>query len=228
MNTNTTAKPRSRGKRMFILSGWLLLAVAVVAGIVYGPEVYGLLRVSNEIDQISSDNARVNGPWPRASDACIYCHGFEGNARTQAYPRLAGQKEAYLRKQLTAFASGERSDPTMTPFALSLSEREFESLVTHFSQMTPLPNTSFHADAARVARGEALAKANNCAACHGQQLEGKDAYPRLAGQGYDYLVDQLTNFKSGTRRDAAGVMVAMASRLSQRDIEDLAQFIASR
>ncbi|MBN3786824.1 c-type cytochrome [Burkholderia sp. Ac-20353] len=225
---NSTTKSRSRGKRMLIASGWLLSAVVVVAGIVYGPEFYGLLRVSNEIDRISSDNARMNGPWPRASDACIYCHGFEGNARTQAYPRLAGQKEAYLRTQLRAFASGERSDPTMTPFALSLSEREFESLVTHFSQMTPLPNTSFHGDAARVARGEALAKANNCAACHGQQLEGKDAYPRLAGQGYDYLVDQLTNFRSGTRRDAAGVMAAMAGRLSQRDIEDLAQFIASR
>ena len=138
---NTTTKPRSRGKRMLILSGWLLLAAAVVGGIVYGPEVYGLLRVSNEVDKISDNNARVNGPWPRASDSCIYCHGFEGNAVTQAYPRLAGQKEAYLRKQLKAFASGERSDPTMTPFALSLTEHEFESMVTHFSQMTPLPNT---------------------------------------------------------------------------------------
>ncbi|MFX7768288.1 c-type cytochrome, partial [Acinetobacter baumannii] len=91
-----------------------------VGGIVYGPEVYGLLRISNEVDKISDNNARVNGPWPRASDSCIYCHGFEGNAVTQAYPRLAGQKEAYLRKQLKAFASGERSDPTMTSFALSL------------------------------------------------------------------------------------------------------------
>ena len=161
---STKAKPRNRSKRMLILSGWLVLA-AVVAGIVYGPNVYGLLRVSNEVDKISGDNARVNGPWPRASDSCAYCHGFEGNAVTQDYPRLAGQKEAYLRKQLKAFASGERSDPTMTPFALSLSEHEFESMVTHFSQMRPLPNTSFHADAARVARGEALAKATNCAAC---------------------------------------------------------------
>lgn len=225
---NSTTKPRSRGKRVLIRSGWLLLAIAVVVGIVYGPEVYGLLRVSNEIDKVAEDNARVNGPWPRANDACVYCHGFEGNAVTQAYPRLAGQKAAYLRQQLKAFASGERSDPTMTPFALSLTEQEFESIVTHFSQMTPLPNTSFHADAARVARGEALIKAKNCAACHGQQLEGKDVYPRLAGQGYDYVVDQLTNFKTGKRHDPTGAMAAMAGQLSQQDIEDLAQFIASR
>ena len=79
-----------------------------------------------------------------------------------------------------------------------------------------------------VAKIADLAKAKNCAACHGQQLEGKDDYPRLAGQGYDYLVDQLTNFKTGKRHDATGAMAAMAGPLSQQDIEDLAQFIASR
>ncbi|WP_407510861.1 hypothetical protein [Ralstonia sp. GP101] len=83
---NTTTKPRSRGKRMLILSGWLLLAAAVVGGIVYGPEVYGLLRISNEVDKISDNNAGVNGPWPRASDSCIYCHGFR---RQRRYPGLS-------------------------------------------------------------------------------------------------------------------------------------------
>jgi cytochrome c553 len=224
----TVKKPRSRTRKTLVLVGWGLLAVVAVAGALYGPEVVGLLRVSNEIDKVSESDARLSGPWPRAGDACVYCHGFEGNAVVQTYPRLAGQPEAYLRKQLKAFASGERNDPTMTPFALSLSDREFESLVTHFSRMKPLPNTSFHADPARVARGEALARANSCVACHGQQLEGKDAYPRLAGQGYDYLVDQLTRFKGGVRADASGAMPAVVRPLSQRDIEDLAHFVASR
>jgi len=216
-------------RRAIRLSLWLLLAAAVGAGALYGPNVYALLQVSNEIDKISSESTRVRGPWPRASDACIYCHdGMDGNARTQLYPRLAGQPEAYLKKQLAAFASGERSDPTMTPFALSLSEREFDSMVSHFAHMPPKPNETFNADAARVARGEALARTRNCVSCHGQKLEGKDTYPRLAGQSYDYLVDQLANFKSGVRRDATGAMPAIAGALSQGDIEDLAQFLASR
>jgi cytochrome c553 len=223
-----TVKTRSRTKKILVLSGWLLLAVVVAAGIVYGPELVGLYQLSKQIETISQDNTRLGGPWPRASDACIYCHGYEGNARAQTYPRLAGQPEAYLKKQLTAFASGERSDPNMTPLALSMSEREIDSFAAHFSKMSLQPNTTFQADAARAARGEAVAKANNCAACHGQQLEGKDAYPRLAGQGYDYLRDQLTRFKNGTRHDATGVMPAIAGPLSQQDIDDLAQYLASR
>jgi len=206
----------------------LLGVVLVAAGAYYGPDVYGLLRVSHEIDNISRETAQM-GPWPRATDSCLYCHdGPQGQARTQLYPRLAGQKEAYLRKQLKAFASGERNDPTMTPFALSLTDQEFEAMVSNFSKLKPQHNADFHADLVRVARGEALAKANNCASCHGQQLEGRGEFPRLAGQSYDYVLDQLNNFKSGKRRDAAGMMPAVVNALSPTDLEDLAQFLASR
>lgn len=219
----------SRLRRFFRVSGALLLLVLLGAGWRYGPELYGLLRVSQAIDTVARENAQMAGPWPRSTDSCLYCHdGPQGQARTQLYPRLAGQQEAYLRKQLHAFASGERNDPTMTPFALSLTEKEFEAMVTNFSRMKAQPNTDFHADAARAARGAALAKSNNCAACHGPQMEGKDAYPRLAGQSYDYLVDQLANFKNGKRRDAAGMMPAAVNGLSPGDIEDLAHFLASQ
>jgi cytochrome c553 len=225
---NAANKPRSRGKGMLVMSGWLLLAAAGVAGVAYGPDLVGLYRLGQEIETIAQEDKLAGGAWPRNSDACMYCHGFGGNARSQVYPRLAGQQEGYLRKQLQAFASGERGDPVMTPMALSMSEREMESLVSHFSKMKPVPNATFNADRARVARGEALARAGNCAGCHGQQLEGKGEFPRLAGQGYDYLRDQLAHFKSGARRDATGAMQAVASQLAQPDIEDLAQYVASR
>ena len=226
---NTIKTTRSPARKILVRSGWVLATVVLVAGMVYGPEIVGLLRVSNEIDKISSEAELVGGPWPRSADACLYCHdGLEGNAGTQTYPRLAGQTEGYLRKQLADFASGEREDPTMTPFALSLSEREFDAIVAHFSKMKPQPNKTFHADPVRVQRGEALAKASNCAACHGQQLEGKGEFPRLAGQGVDYLAEQLAHFKNGARRDSTGAMPAIAGTLSQQDIEDLAHYAASR
>lgn len=224
----TVSKPRGRSKPVLLLSGGMMAAALAVAAIVYGPELYGLIQLDRQISKISSDNTRTGGPWPRPSETCVFCHGFNGNARAQTYPRLAGQPEEYLKKQLQAFVSGERSDPTMTPLSLSMSTRELEGLAAHFARAQPLPNTTFHGDPARVARGEALAKTINCASCHGQQLEGKDIYPRLAGQGYGYLQDQLTRFKSGARRDASGAMPSVVAALSSQDIDDLAQFIASR
>ncbi|WP_229256001.1 c-type cytochrome [Duganella fentianensis] len=226
MHRKKTAIPVKR-KWSWLVYG--LFAAALIVGVMYGPNLYALLRISNEIDTISREATQAAGPWPRASDACIYCHdGMQGNARTQLYPRLAGQPAAYLKKQLTGFANGERHDPTMTPFALGLSEQDMDTMVSRFAKMTPRPNMTFHADAVKVARGEALVKSGNCVACHGQKLEGRDTYPRLAGQSYDYLVDQLTNFKSGVRHDASGAMPAIAANLSSGDIEDLGHFLASR
>jgi len=225
---STVAKSPNRSKRALMVFGWLLLVAAMIGSIVYGPELYGLIQLGRQVDKLASENTRIGGPWPRASDACIFCHGFEGNARAQAYPRLAGQPEPYLKKQLKAFASGERSDPTMESLAASMSDREIDGLVAHFAKMTPASNSTFRADAARAARGETLVKANSCAACHGQQLEGKDLFPRLAGQGYVYLRDQLTRFKSGARHDPTGAMQAAAGALSDQDIEDVAQFLSSR
>ena len=225
--TNETKHGRKRS--LLKLAGGLVLVLLVGAGFLYGPNLYSLMRAGQEIDKISSDAIRISGPWPRAIDSCFYCHdGPQGNGQNQQYARLVGQPEVYLKKQLKAFASGERYDPTMTPFALSLTDTEFESIVKNFSRMKPQANSSFHGDQARIARGEALAKAANCASCHGQQLQGQGDYPRLAGQSYNYLVDQLSNFKDGKRRDPAGVMPAVAAAFSQQDIEDLAQFLASR
>jgi cytochrome c553 len=237
MSTTTTprkadkgiaAKPRSRAKRVFAWTGGLLLVAAVVAGAIYGPELVGLYQVGKQIDTIAADSARTGGPWPRATDACVYCHGYDGNARAQTYPRLAGQPKAYLKRQLEGFAAGTRSDPTMTPLALGMSEKEIDAFAAHFSGMAPQPNATFHADKARAARGEALVASASCTACHGQKLEGNNEFPRLAGQGYDYVRDQLMRFKDGTRRDPTGVMTGVAGQLTQQNIEDLAQYIASR
>ena len=223
-----TVNKTSRRKPFWMVTGCVVVAALMIAATVYGPQLLGLIKLSKQIDQISAENTRLGGPWPRNSEACIFCHGIEGNARAQNYPRLAGQPEAYLKKQLQAFVSGERTDPTMTSLALSMSDAELQGLAAHFAKMKPLPNSTFQGNPAQVARGEALAKANNCAACHGAQLEGKDAFPRLAGQGHVYVQDQLTRFKSGARRDATGAMPAIVATLSPQDIDDLAQFIASQ
>jgi YVTN family beta-propeller protein len=70
------------------------------------------------------------------------------------------------------------------------------------------------------------AKSAVCASCHGEAgVSATDAFPNLAGQGYTYLVKQLTAFHDGTRKDP--VMEPMAKSLSSADIADLAAYYSS-
>ena len=83
-----------------------------------------------------------------------------------------------------------------------------------------------------LARGNAEAGKNKaaqvCAACHGAEGNKPSApdQPIIAGQHYDYLVRALTDYKIGRRTNP--IMKGFAAPLSNRDIEDLAAWFASR
>ncbi len=66
-----------------------------------------------------------------------------------------------------------------------------------------------------------------CAGCHG--VDGNSvapANPKLAGLNYEYIVKQLTNFKSGERKSA--VMSGMVASLSPDDMKNLAAYFSSQ
>ncbi len=67
-----------------------------------------------------------------------------------------------------------------------------------------------------------------CSACHSPSGSGNGpaAYPALAGQNYEYLVNQLENFKNSTRtNDPAGMMRDIAERMSDKEIQAVATYI---
>jgi len=51
--------------------------------------------------------------------------------------------------------------------------------------------------------------------------------PRLTGLSYHYLVRQLRSFKAQQRAELDGNMTSSAQPLNDRDIENLAQYIAA-
>lgn len=86
------------------------------------------------------------------------------------------------------------------------------------------------AQAADVARGQALFTA--CAGCHGNYAEGRPAMhaPNLTGLGSAYLVQQLHEFRAahrGNSSDTYGfMMIGRANALpDDRGLEDVAAFI---
>jgi len=85
-----------------------------------------------------------------------------------------------------------------------------------------------------VAKGRALARGNDargipaCAACHGEDLEGTDVVPALAGKSPSYIARQLHDFRSGARSgSSADAMRAVVSPMRQADMVNLAAYLAS-
>ena len=66
-----------------------------------------------------------------------------------------------------------------------------------------------------------------CVGCHLPNGVGYQRYPRLAGQRQAYVVQQLTDFKSGARsNDRAHVMRAVAGRLTDEEMRAVAEYVA--
>jgi cytochrome c553 len=157
---------------------------------------------------------------------CAACHGADGNSAIAQFPVLAGQTARYLYLQLKDFKEGRRSEPSMEPFVAKLSREDMLDLADHFAAQTPKP-LAFRPDARRVARGKKKADEVLCTMCHLGGLKGQNEIPRVAGQHPEYVVKQLKAFKARTRTNDAGSMTSVAQILSERDIEDLAHYIAS-
>ena len=66
---------------------------------------------------------------------CNACHGANGISTQPIYPNLAGQKEAYLVKQIKAFKDGIRKDPTMNAMVKPLSDADIANLAAHYAGM---------------------------------------------------------------------------------------------
>ncbi|MBC9251178.1 cytochrome C [Pseudomonas alcaligenes] len=206
-----------------------LCAVTVIAGLlaVYGRDGLDLYRLMTFMDTSSAARDADEGPWPRLTQVCVHCHGQQGHSLNQNYPNLAGQPAPYVAAQLKRFASGERASATMAPLAMSFSETEIRFLSEYFARQSAVENVTFTPDTALQAKGEQLVKSGACAACHGEGLMGHDQFPRLAGQGHEYLLAQLNAFAKGERKDPSGAMTAVVSTLSADDRKALAEYLAA-
>ncbi len=69
------------------------------------------------------------------SSRCVSCHGATGIGSNPLYPNLAGQKSAYLLKQMRDFQKGDRKDPVMNAMVQGLSEQDMNALAEYYSKM---------------------------------------------------------------------------------------------
>lgn len=68
---------------------------------------------------------------------CIQCHGEKGDGiPAQKAPRIAGQHDWYVLKQLQDIKAGvTRKNPVMVPIVSKLSEQDFKDLAAYVSKL---------------------------------------------------------------------------------------------
>lgn len=164
---------------------------------------------------------------------CGACHGPDGNSMAPNFPKLAGQGDRYLLKQLHEIKDGKRQVLEMTGMLAALNDQDLADIAAYYSSQK---STVGAADPALVARGEALFRGGDlqkgmpaCTGCHSPDGQGNPpaGFPHLGGQHASYIEKQLTDFREGARTNDGDSMImrAIAAKLSNKDIKALASYI---
>ena len=164
----------------------------------------------------------------RFAQVCAACHGANGRSDMPGVPVLAGQPSLYAITQLFLFREGRRDNEAMTAVAKTLTDDDLRGFSDYIGTLPPVPAPppATPPDAARMARGKALAEQHKCLFCHGADLGGGQQVPRIAGQREEYLQASLHGFKSGKRAAYTQAMPAAVSQIPPDDLDTLAYFAA--
>lgn len=167
------------------------------------------------------------------TNVCAACHTATGNSVAPPFPKLAGAHPDYLAKQLRDISAGVRKSEIMQPIATKLTRPEIVALANYFGAQTRTPGIVTNPKL--IADGEVIFKQGNkesgvpaCSGCHGPNGGGTARFPAIAAQNADYVSQQLLNFRSGARANDLGLLMrTVASRLTDQEIQAVAQYVAS-
>lgn len=242
-----------RHARVIALAGLAIAATAVVAyaaqtTVVPVPDNSPVQAAPLEVDLSKTTWGDAESGASKGA-ACAACHGADGNPTDPQYPRIAGQSERYIARQLALFASGERHGglaAVMAPFAQALSPQDMRDVGAYYAKQKsgagvaddslvtegPYQGLKFYEIGQQIYRsGSAERGIPACLACHGPSGAGNPgpAYPHIGGQQSDYTARRLTEYKAGvtSEKDPAlfHVMAQVASKLTEQEISALASYI---
>lgn len=235
-------------KSISMLSGLIVAVTVFTSGVCFAEEFAGA-NVAN--------GKTIFTQGKGDAQACVTCHGdkAQGNDDMGA-PRLANVGYPYIIKQLTDLATDKRTPggigAVMPGFAKALSEQDRRDVAAFLNSEETKPELSdLNAIKAggQVPVGEAYLgqvlvkygvadKVSACQSCHGFNGRGAaPVFPTIGQQKYVYLVHQLKNWRASEAdinegavartNDPAGMMRAIAKKLTDEDIYNVAAFLSS-
>ena len=189
--------------------------------------------------------------------SCAGCHGEDGNSAIPMYPKLAEQHSTYISKELLAFKTSARKDPTMEAMVQALSDDDMKNIGAYYAsqkisanpapqlvnddddeaeeEVTPVDLETQLAELLALGsdlyrNGDVPREVSACIACHGPYGEGNKpaTYPALKGQHADYLIKTLADFKAGNRtKNPDNAMHMIAKKMTDKEIKAVAYHIST-
>jgi len=209
------------------LAAWLALAVLFAAASAFAKSDFANIL---QRDTGSGDPAAGKVK----SQICQGCHGVDGNSKDEQIPKLAGQYDVYIIKQMRNYQEGTRSHEIMNDMTAPLNDKDLADIAAYFADQPIMKGNAARPNETGqklFLHGKIGEMVMTCAYCHGNTGKGIDPstamYPVIGGQHKAYLLKQLKDFREDDRVNSPNAgMNKTLKALSDSELEALAEYIS--
>lgn len=207
-----------------------LAAAALLCSFAAGMCVASPLSVDEKVRNALQLDQNVAGGKKLYATHCAQCHGPQAlGSAAKVIPALAGQRRAYLVKQLADFSEEERSSREMHA-VVSQAELSSEQAWADLSgYLNSLPRISFPqtGDGRGLELGEAIFQ-DQCASCHEEDGRGDDDgfIPSVRDQHYSYLVRQMRSIANWHRLNVDADLVRYLAGMDTEEATAVADYMS--
>lgn len=166
---------------------------------------------------------------------CQGCHGEDGNSFDPLVPKLAGQYDKYIAKQLRNYQAGLRTHQIMNAMAATISDEELANISSYFASQPSMKGkpaaTVNEVGKNLFLKGNLRKMVVACVNCHGVNGKGltpnTSMFPVIGGQHKDYLLKQLYDFKKDDRFNSPNaIMNRIVRNLNDSELDALAEYVS--
>lgn len=207
------------------------LALAVIAVLV----ALAAARASEESVDQATKTALALDAHPKHGRSlfiaqCAACHGSAGHGdSSRSIPALAGQRFAYIVRQLANFSGDQRENDTMHHVAARPKMREPQSWadIAAYVSRLPVNPRAETGDGSHLALGRGIFH-EQCASCHEQDAGGDNdgLVPALKGQHYSYLLGQLRQLAADRRHNVDEDLQRFIQSLDEQEKQGVADYLS--
>ena len=180
---------------------------------------------------------------------CAACHGeFGQGGKKGEYPRIAGQRAAYIADQLKSFRARTRVNIPMFPYTQEreLPDEDIRDVAEYLAGIElPTKMPVFKGDEDALTRLNMVEKVmiipraegdlvngkavydKNCVTCHAKTGMGRGKFPMLVGQYTNYLKRQMDLYLKGDRPHDDEGTTGILNTLGEKDLQDILAYLTT-